>query len=146
MRNLLRRLCGDRNRADDLAQQAFLQAWHSIRVLRATDAFGGWLRQIAVRTWLQEARKAMIATIALEDAEQLPKIGAQSGTARIDLDRALARLKSAERLCIVLAYHEGMSHSEIANATNWPLGTVKSHIARGAERLRELLAAYGEAQ
>jgi RNA polymerase sigma-70 factor (ECF subfamily) len=51
-------------------------------------------------------------------------------------------LAPAVRLCIVLSYHEGMSHGEIAATTQLPLGTVKSHIARGTARLRELLAAY----
>jgi DNA-directed RNA polymerase specialized sigma24 family protein len=44
----------------------------------------------------------------------------------------------------VLAYSEGMSHPEIVAATGLPLGTVKSHIARGAARMREILADYGE--
>jgi len=48
------------------------------------------------------------------------------------------------RLCVVLAYSEGMSHAEISDSTALPLGTVKSHIVRGAARLRDLLQAYGE--
>ena len=47
------------------------------------------------------------------------------------------------RLCIVLSYYEGMTHGEIARLTDMPLGTVKSHIARGSARLREILRAYG---
>lgn len=57
-------------------------------------------------------------------------------TRRVDLERALAKLRPPERLCVVLAYAEGMSHGEIARATGMPLGTVKSHISRGAARLR----------
>jgi RNA polymerase sigma-70 factor (ECF subfamily) len=60
----------------------------------------------------------------------------------LDLDRALARLPPDVRLCIVLGYGERMSHGEISEATGMPLGTVKSHIARGAARLREMLEAY----
>ena len=62
---------------------------------------------------------------------------------KLDLDRALALLPAQMRLCIVLAYWERMSHREITDATGFPLGTVKSHIARGAARLREILTAYG---
>ena len=61
---------------------------------------------------------------------------------QLDLDRALAQLAPDERLCIVLAYSEGMSHGEISALTALPLGTVKSHIRRGGERLRALLDAY----
>ncbi len=60
----------------------------------------------------------------------------------MDLDRALAGLAHDERLCVVLAYSEGMSHSEVSAATQLPLGTVKSHIKRGSERLRAQLNAY----
>jgi RNA polymerase sigma-70 factor (ECF subfamily) len=70
-----------------------------------------------------------------------PSADSAAGEA-VDLDRALARLGADERLCIVLAYSEGMSHSEITEATGLPLGTVKSHIKRGGERLRALLNAY----
>lgn len=62
----------------------------------------------------------------------------------MDLDRALAELPGLERLCVVLSYHEGMSHREIAATLDLPLGTVKSHVRRGAQRLRQLLSAYRE--
>ena len=61
---------------------------------------------------------------------------------RLDLDAALALLPPEVRLCVVLAYNDGLSHPEIAELTQLPLGTVKSHISRGAARLRESLAAY----
>ena len=57
----------------------------------------------------------------------------------IDLERALATLRPPERVCIVLCFAEGMSHGEVARATGFPLGTVKSHIARGTAKLRTLL-------
>jgi len=56
IRNLLRRLCREPALADDLAQQSFLRAWHQVHTLQAPAAFGGWLRQIAVNTWLQHVR------------------------------------------------------------------------------------------
>ena len=61
---------------------------------------------------------------------------------RLDLDAALATLPPHVRLCVVLAYEEGLSHQEIAANTGLPLGTVKSHISRGAARLREVLVEY----
>ena len=62
----------------------------------------------------------------------------------MDLDRALATLSKPERLCVVLSYREGMTHAEIAEATDLPLGTVKSHVRRGTQRLQQLLSAYRE--
>jgi RNA polymerase sigma factor (sigma-70 family) len=145
LRRLLRRLCRDPGEADDLAQQAFLQAWRALRTLKAPGAFGGWLRALAINLWLQQRRRArpehagaeaQLIDPAHEPAHE-PALSAQ-----LDLDHALGELRPAVRACIVLAYAERMSHEEISAATGLPLGTVKSHIARGAERLRALLQAY----
>jgi len=145
LRSLLRRLCRDAALADDLAQQCLLQAWRKLATLRAPHAFGGWLRRLALTTWLQHVRRT-------EDLEPLEAaLGDSADTPvppgvhqQLDLDAALARLGAAERVCVVLNYHEGLSHAEISAATGWPLGTVKSHIQRGAARLRVWLADYEE--
>ena len=60
----------------------------------------------------------------------------------MDLDRALATLADDVRLCVVLAYHERMTRTEIAEFTGIPLGTVKSHVRRGTQKLQQELAAY----
>jgi RNA polymerase sigma-70 factor (ECF subfamily) len=126
---------------DDLAQQVFLTAWRSVKQVRSAAAFDGWLKRIMVTTWLQEMRRRQITYAAELDAEQAG--GYRETTAeRLDLDAALAQLPPDARLCVVLAYSDGLSHSEIAELTGLPLGTVKSCISRGAARLRESLAAY----
>lgn len=139
VRNILRRLCRDSALADDLAQEVFLQAWKRLSSLRSAGAFGGWLRQIAVNTWMQHARgsESFASIDDLQESEVAVTLSEQ-----LDLDGALRTLTPNVRLCVVLAYHEGLSHGEIASLTRIPLGTVKSHITRGAARLRELLAAY----
>jgi len=148
VRDLMRRLCGDRAFAEDLAQQAFVQAWRQLGRLKSPGAFGSWLRAIAVNVWLQEVRRAPARLETSED--DLPEPEAKGPTedelaaARLDLSRALLRLKAQERVCVVLSYAEGLSHAEIAEATGWPLGTVKSNVARGAERLRAWLSPQGE--
>jgi len=140
VRGLLRRLSGDAPLADDLAQETFLHAWQHLGKLRESGAFGAWLRQIAVNLWLQHARRHRIPLDAIEEspgALNAPSPGGMSNAAvRIDLQTALEKLRPPERLCMVLAYAEGMSHAEIAKATRLPLGTVKSHVARATARLR----------
>jgi RNA polymerase sigma-70 factor (ECF subfamily) len=133
VRGLLRKLCRDATLADDLAQETFVQAWRTLSQLRSAAAFGGWLKQIAVRVWLQHARRARLPLDPLDDADD---VQAADTTGAIDLNRALEKLKPAQRLCVILSYSEGLSHGEIAEATGWPLGTVKSHVARGGARLR----------
>ena len=141
IRNLMRRFCGDVTLADDLAQQVFVQAWLKVRTLKKIDAIGGWLRKVALSTWLQHLRKKD----ALRDAGELEDWNTAHAVEEgvdMDLDMALATLPEAVRLCIVLSYHEGMTHDEISQALNMPLGTVKSHIARGSQKLREILSPY----
>jgi RNA polymerase sigma factor (sigma-70 family) len=136
----LRRLSRDSSLADDLAQDAFLQAWRQLARLRAHGAFGGWLRQIAITTWLQHARKSeLLLELQNDIASDSPSAAV---SVALDLDSALARLAPNARLCVVLSYHEEMSHAEIAAATGLPLGTIKSHILRGGTQLRELLNVY----
>lgn len=145
LRNLMRRCSGNDDIADDLAQQALLQAWRDIRQLRDPLRFGGWLKQLAINVWRQHMRLHE----PTRDAATHNALAAASSRTSVamDLDRALAELPATERLCVVLSYHEGMSHGEIAAATDLPLGTVKSHVRRGSQRLQQLLAAYrpGEA-
>jgi RNA polymerase sigma-70 factor (ECF subfamily) len=142
IRNLMRRFSGDCALADDLAQQVFLKVWLNIRALRKPSAFSAWLRQLAVSVWLQYVRKKD----ALRGAGELSGTEAarreSSASVGMDLDLALATLPEAQRLPLVLSYHEGLTHSEIAEMTGSPLGTVKSQIRNGALRLREVLGAY----
>jgi RNA polymerase sigma-70 factor (ECF subfamily) len=147
LRNLLRRLSRDATLADDLAQQTFLKAWRALPQLRSVGAFGAWLRRLALNTWLEHVRAAPPPAVAMS-AEELATVPgcAASAAAQLDLDRALAHLAPQERLCVVLAYSEGMSHGEISSATALPLGTVKSHVRRGSERLRALLGDYDSVQ
>jgi RNA polymerase sigma-70 factor (ECF subfamily) len=141
LRSLLRRLCRDPVLADDLSQQAFISAWQKLGQLRTPAAFGGWLRSLAVNLWLQgvrQRREALLDDITGEmDARQ--SAPATDPSLALDLDRVLEQLRPAERLCVVLCHAEGMSHAQIAAQTGWPLGTVKSHVARGAAQLRSLL-------
>jgi RNA polymerase sigma factor (sigma-70 family) len=142
LRNLLRRLSNDPVLADDLAQQAFLEAWRSISNLRSARAFGAWLRKVAVNTWLKHSRSKDPLNAAENKLDEYGKVEHSFIDEEIDLDRALATLSKPVRLCIVLTYHQGMSHGMIAEFTRMPLGTVKSHIKRGVQQLRELLKVY----
>jgi RNA polymerase sigma-70 factor (ECF subfamily) len=135
-------LCKHPDQGDDLAQQVFLTAWRTIRRLKSVGAFGAWLKRIMVTTWLEHARRTELAYSSAVDTAQL-SAGNPTMSVGLDLEKALAELPSAMRLCVVLAYHEGMTHEEIATLSEMPLGTVKSNIARGSARLREFLAGYG---
>lgn len=141
LRNLMRRFCNDTALADDLAQQVLMKTWLNLRQLKEPGAFPAWFKRLAVTTWLEHTRRkdALHGAGELHGAERAP---AEAPGMGMDLDRALARLDPQQRLCVVLSYHEGLSHREIAELGDMPLGTVKTHIRNGAQRLRENLEAY----
>jgi RNA polymerase sigma-70 factor (ECF subfamily) len=143
VRKFMYHLCRQTSQGDDLAQQVFITVWRSLARLRSAAAFDGWLKRIMVSVWLQEVRRGKVATVSDVDLAQLA-VHQDSTSDRMDLDAALSTLPPDMRLCVVLAYNEGLSHPEIVALTGMPLGSVKSHIARGAARLRETLAEYGE--
>ena len=141
IRSLMRRCCHDEALADDLSQQVFMQAWRTIRQLHDAQRLAPWLKRMAINTWLQHKRRGDPLRHADEHSEA-DSTEQPTTSVALDLDRALSTLSEDVRLCIVLAYHERMTHQEIADFTGIPLGTIKSHIRRGSQRLQEELAAY----
>jgi RNA polymerase sigma-70 factor (ECF subfamily) len=141
VRGLLRRMGADPATADDVAQDAFLAAFERIAEFRGEGAFAGWVKKIAARLYLRRFRKGVKLDLAAEpETEPEPSHEAASNR-RIDLDEALKVLSPNERICVSLCYGGGLSHAEAAEALNAPLGTIKSHVKRGLDKLRERLAA-----
>ena len=142
VRALLRRMGADGALADDLAQDAFMAAFEQVGDFRGEGTFQAWVKRIAarlyVRRWRRDARTELMAVPPEEeDASPTEESGAAD---RIDLDEALKTLSPAERMCVSLCYGGGLSHAETALALNTPLGTVKSHVKRGLDKLRRHLA------
>lgn len=146
VRHLLRRMGAQASLADDVAQDAFLAAFERIAEFRGEGTFAGWVKKIAARLYLRRLqREKRLSAIAAEEAPA--DEGHVDGDAdrRIDLDEAMKGLSPAERLCVSMCYGAGLSHGEAADALNLPLGTVKSHVKRGLDKLKARLAPEGEA-
>lgn len=143
VRALLRRMGADPALADDLAQDAFLAAFERIAEFRGEGTFAGWVKRIAVRLYLRRLRRRRGMDLAgpLDDWAETGEGSEGEAAGRIDLDDALRTLTAPERLCVSLCYGVGLSHVEAAEALDCPLGTVKSHIKRGVEKLRRRLGA-----
>ena len=141
MRNFLRKLSRDHVLADDLAQDAFLHAWDKIHTFSGTGTFIGWLLKVAYTTFLQSKRKstryAEIIAEAGHDAEARDAMTSRDSDEITDLDKFLAVLTEEERAVMILSYACGLSHREIGDAASMPIGTVKSIIFRGKEKVRE---------
>lgn len=140
VRNFLRKLSGDTTAADDLAQDCFLHAWNKLQTYSGRGSFIGWLLKVAYTTFLQSRRKSKRYAEILDEAGHQQDVQGQSSTQQStdvpDLDKFLAVLTEEERAVMILSYACGLSHREIATATNHPVGTVKSIIFRGKDKIR----------
>ena len=145
VRHFLRHLTrGDAALADDLAQETFVQAWRSLARFQGGSAFATWLLGIAHNHW-RNARRRQRDHVALDAASGANLLVTETtGTSDLqhDLAVALRELSADEQLALHLGFHQGLSHGEIAALLDWPLGTVKTHVARSKEKLRHLLAAW----
>lgn len=150
VRAFARRLAnGDNARADDVAQDTFLAAWKHLSTWRAEGELVSWLLKLCFRAHLTDARRAHHKREALVDDPNAPSTmaatPADDPTERRDVVRAMAVLSEMERAAIALVFQQGLTHEEAAKVLDVPLGTLKSHVARGKEKLKPLLAAYSEA-
>jgi RNA polymerase sigma-70 factor (ECF subfamily) len=163
------RLLGDRQAAEDVVQEVFLTLWNRAdRFDPALGSLPAWLLTIArnravdrLRAAGRRPRLVSIPPAAGEDepdAAALERLAAErgilgwAGSADADpeaalelaetgaaLRRTLAALPETERTAILLAYHDGLTQSEIAARLGWPLGTVKTRTRRALARLRDAL-------
>jgi RNA polymerase sigma-70 factor, ECF subfamily len=144
IRGLLRQLTrGDAALADDLSQETFLRAYKNIRSFRGEAKFSTWLYRIAYNCFREEARKRK-ELVGIDEgkleAEQDPNT--VDPALRQDLMQALQLLPLHERSAVVLCCQNGLSHDEASRVLDIPLGTVKTNVLRGREKLKKMLAAW----
>lgn len=151
VRAQLRRLVnGDHGSADDLAQETFLLAWRKLHQFRGDARFSTWLYRIAYTCFLQAHRKKSVPSGSNSGSDTLDGSDARAPVTdtlnlRLDVERAMQRLSPAEQIVLLHCVQLGLSHSDTAYVLAMPIGTVKSHAARGKEKLRALLADWGDA-
>ncbi len=141
VRRFLRHLSGDAALADDLAQETFVEAWRGLARFNGGAPFSTWLLGIAHNRW-RNARRSLARSPLCRDESGCEPATAPPSDLRRDIGEALTRLSEEERTAIHLCYHQGLTHAEAADVLKWPIGTVKTHIARSKEQLRHLLAAW----
>ncbi len=147
------RMLGDAESAADAVQESFLAAYRNIRRYQG-GAAAGWLSRIAINKCYDELRvRRKRPQTSLDgfdrDAYELPRQQAdwsetpEQRALRNELageiQRGLQQLPAVQRLAVTLSDIQGYKHEEIAEITGWPIGTVKSRLARGRMRLRDVL-------
>lgn len=141
LRYSLRQLTGwDEDLADDIAQDTLLRAYQSIHSFQASAKFSTWLYRIAYNRFIDHCRKKQLP-LADSDPPDEPEYLPAEDLHR-DLARAMLHLTESQRVALHLSLHRECTHGEIADIMNCPLGTVKSHILRGREKLQEVLAEW----
>ncbi len=143
------RLTGDYVQAQDVVQEAFLALWQQAERL---DPQRGRLQPLLFAVvhhkasdYLRRRQRdanlaaAMEQPVELPRAQEDPEALAIAASRRGAIERALRVLSPEQRVALQLAYYGGHSHSEIARLTNAPLGTVKSRLRMGLERLRLIM-------
>lgn len=137
VRLFLRRILVDSPLADDCAQETWLIAYQKLSSYRG-GSFRSWLFTIALRKALRmKGREGRFESLEFPDEHQSP---APPEGLRLDLEKCMQQLSLGERTCLHLMGCEEMTHEDISALLGLPLGTVKSHIHRGKEKLRQLLS------
>ncbi len=151
------RVLGDRSEAEDVAQEAFVIAYRSLSTWRSEGSFGAWVSRIAVRLAIRRAgqrkRVTWLDPLAAEgDLPNQERFRLGGASEAVDpahhyirnerdahLRAAVATLDEPYREVVTLRFFAEQSLAEIAEVTNRPLGTVKTHLHRGLARLRRTL-------
>jgi RNA polymerase sigma-70 factor (sigma-E family) len=129
-------LCGDWHQAEDLVQVSFAKLYAS---WRRVDHPVTWLRQVLVRTWVDETRRPHRRerpTAALPDSAAVPGADVEE---RELLRAALRDVPPRQRACLVLRFYDDLSVAETARVLGCTEGTVKSQTSRGLDALRAVL-------
>lgn len=136
------RMCGRRDEAEEMAQEAFVRAWEKLPTFEGRSAFSTWLHRLAVNVvlsaWRSRSRRPEKVTLLDEVAEALPAPQV-ADRERMDLERAIRELPTGARTIYVLHEVEGFKHREIAERTGLTVGTSKAQLHRARRLLREML-------
>jgi len=138
---LTRMTRGDSHLADDLAQETFLKSWKKLSTYRGGARFSTWLFGIAINELRSATRAKTEIALGAGDLPAKPEVVADppDSSLRLDLTEALKHIGSDERAAILLCCQNGLSHEEAAQVLGCPLGTVKTNILRGKEKLKKYL-------
>lgn len=153
---LIMRMIKDRQLAEDLLQETFWQIWQSAYQFQGNGVAAAWLFRIARNRCLDELRRQRARPgAAMDDLTEILEqrtLREQDVTAESEPEVMLSRKRIQEalddippdqRICLEWAYFDGYTQREIAEIINVPLGTVKSRMRIGLEKLERLLRGAG---
>jgi RNA polymerase sigma-70 factor (ECF subfamily) len=143
--NVIYRMCGDVQIAEDAAQETFIQAWLHFSSYRPQTSLRNWLYRIAVNAAIDMLRKEKhilpgdMEKMQLKDPRPGPEAIASQDERIALIHKSVLSLPDASRAVLVLREYEGMSYHEIADALEIPLGTVMSRLNYARKLLKGLV-------
>jgi len=136
--------CGDSELSDDLAQDTFIKAYTNIASFKNLSSFSTWLYRIAYNIFYDYIRSRKDTNdLDAREVDAISSVEQDNLGQKVDVYQSLKTLKEIERTCITLFYMEDVSIEKIAGITGCPVGTVKSHLSRGKEKLANYLNKNG---
>jgi len=152
--SILLHIVRDESLAEELLQETFWQVWQKAGQYNVKGTGSAWLHQIARNKALDQLRRQKVRLpILANDIEAYEwAIGPhqitlesefEQGWTREMIHKALERIPNEQRLCLEMAYFEGLSQQEIAEKTQTPLGTIKTRMRMGLEKIERLLLRSG---
>jgi RNA polymerase sigma-70 factor (ECF subfamily) len=130
----------DRDRAEEIAQEVFLQMYRTIGEIESAAHLTFWLRRVTANRCIDESRRGRWRIVTLDEASEVARDADETDPLLgRKLRQMLQRLPAQQRLAITMRYQEGLEPSEIGAVLDMPLNTVKSHLRRGLSALREWL-------
>lgn len=146
IRHFLRRLtAGEHATADDIAQETFLRIYQKLDTFVGNASFSTWAHKIAYNCFLRAKEKAHYQHEVFDFDFSLITAEKNDLDKDIMIERLMTHLSLEERTCITLSISAGMSHQEICSVTLLPLGTVKSYINRGKQKLMDKITPQRQA-
>ena len=145
-RLLLSLTTGDEALSDDLAQETFIKAYTALDTYKNRANFGTWLYKIAYNVFYDYIRSRKETCLMDEVSSEVEMVYNQTpadSCITADIDEAMRLLRPEERTCVTLHLIEDLPLDKVVEITGMPIGTVKSHIARGKGKLVTYLKKNG---
>jgi RNA polymerase sigma-70 factor (ECF subfamily) len=156
VQNVVYRMCGDQQLAEDAAQETFIRAWLRLPSFRPKSSLRNWLYRIAVNTAIDMLRKDKrilpnpVEDLRLMDSHPGPEAMVLSDEHTELVQKTVMELPDASRSVLVLREYEGLSYQDIAKTLEIPIGTVMSRLNYARKLLKERLEVsfytYAEAE
>ena len=138
-RFLLSLTMGDHELSDDLAQETFIKAYFGVREFKGLAGFKTWLFRIAYNEFCAHHRAHHETSLEPQQVVIADSDTHAATEARLDVQKAMQALGHAERTCVTLCYIHDMPIQKISSITGMPQNTVKSHLRRAKDKMRNFL-------